>query len=412
MVSMETAEKEKDMASKNNTLIDGELGIPIFTREEGQRRWKKIRELMMQRQIDCLLICGSTFNYRSGYGDIRYISNACPYTDDAFVVFPLQGDPILYVWSRSSQYWAEKVSWMPVAFSQWTPQGNTYPRLMADKIKDLGLEKGTLGIVDEFSWLVYAYERLKALLPRAKLVDAGEILRTVRLIKNPGELEYVRKAGKCADKGWEALKNTAKHGVSQNDLIAALESAMARNGAEVATMNLLGVKQWPDGWGFPFGSSDRKLKKGDIINCEITPSYGGYYAQLVRPISLGTPPDDFYAQLEIDRAMYRMAVKEMRPGNVAQEISDKISNWAMKRGRPFSFASPCFQMLDNMTRTPLYMGELQPGMVFMVHPMTYPPEPQLEKRQGHGGHLIGDTYIITASEPEPLSHLPFDVAIV
>ena len=69
-----------------------------------------------------------------------------------------------------------------------------------------------------------------------------------------------------------------------------------------------------------------------------------------------------------------MAVKEFRAGKNAREIEDRIGEWGMKQGRPLSFASPAFQMLDNMFRTPFFLGELKPGMVFMIHPMTFPPK--------------------------------------
>jgi len=39
-------------------------------------------------------------------------------------------------------------------------------------LKDLGLEKGKLGVVDQYSWFAYAYERLKERLPLAWFVDA------------------------------------------------------------------------------------------------------------------------------------------------------------------------------------------------------------------------------------------------
>jgi Xaa-Pro aminopeptidase len=80
--------------------------------------------------------------------------------------------------------------------------------------------------------------------------------------------------------------------------------------------------------------------------------------------------------------------------------------------RKFSYASPGFQMLDNMFRTPLYLGELKPNMVFMIHAITLPPEAEMERRKGHGGHLIGDTYIITEGEPESVTKLPFDVTVI
>jgi Xaa-Pro dipeptidase len=394
------------------TMIGEGWEIPVFTPEEGRRRWTRIRDLMYDRQLDCLLIGGSTYNYRAGYGDIRYVSNTIPNSDDAYVVFPFDGDPVLFVWSVLSQYHCEKTSWMQVDHCQWTRKGHTYPQLIAAKLTDLGLEKGTLGFVDEYSWFVYAYERLKELLPSAKFVDAGEILRTARRIKSAAELEYVRKAAELADHGWEALREAVRPGATKYELIAELEYAMVREGAEVAGMNLLDVKQWPDGYGFPLGGSYRKLREGDLINSEITPSYGGYYAQLVRSISLGPPPDGFLDLLSLHKEMYRLAVRELRAGSVAREIEEKVGRWAMGQGREFSFASPGLQMLDNMFRTPLYLGELEPGMVFMVHAITFPPDSDMKRRTGHGGHLIGDTYVVTGGEPEPLSKLPFDVTVV
>ena len=58
------------------------------------------------------------------------------------------------------------------------------------------------------------------------------------------------------------------------------------------------------------------------------------------------------------------------------------------------------------------MDVFKPTMVFMVHAITFPQEADMHKRKGHGGHLIGDTYIITNEEPEPLTKLPFDVTVL
>jgi ectoine hydrolase len=398
--------------SNGNTMIGEDWEIPLFKREEGDLRWNRIREMMAADHLDCLLIGGSTYNYRSGYGDIRYVSNSIPNSDDAYLIFPLDGDPVLFVWSILSQYHCEKTSWIEVDHCQATQDGHTYPQVLAQRLKDLGLEKGRLGVVDQYSWFLYAHERLKERLPLATFIDAGHILRAARRVKSPAELEYVRKAGELADLGWVALKNAVRPGATKFELIAEMESAMVKAGAEVGGMNLLDVKQWPDGWGFPLGGSYRKLKAGDIVNCEITPCYGGYYAQLVRPISLGTPPDDFYELLDLHKETYGRAVRELRPGGVAQEIEDRVGAWAMGKRPDLSFAIPGFQMLDNMFRPPLYMGALEPTMVFMIHTITFPSHEDMEKRTGHGGHLIGDTYIITEDEPESITQLPFEVTVV
>ena len=156
--------------TEKRTMIGKEWQIPVFSSEEGQRRWKKIRELMIAREIDCLLI----------------------------------------------QYWNEKVSWVPIVHCK--SERRNYPKLIADTVKDLGLEKGTLGIVDKYTWFIYSYEGVKELLPSAKFVEADEILKAVRRVKSPAELEYIRKAGECADKGWEAMLNVAKPRVTEYEL--------------------------------------------------------------------------------------------------------------------------------------------------------------------------------------------------
>lgn len=400
------------MNRSGGTMIGEGWEIPVFTREEGERRWRRIREMMRERQLDCLLIGGSTYNYRAGYGDIRYVSNAIPNSDDAYIIFPYEGDPVLFVWSILSQYHCEKTSWIEVDHCQATQNGHTYPQVLSKRLKELRLDKGRLGVVDQYSWFVYAYERLKELLPAATFVDAGEILRAARRLKSPAELEYVRKAAELADIGWHALRQAVREGATKFELIAEMECAMVKNGAEVGGMNLLDVKEWPDGWGFPLGGSYRKLKKGDIISSEITPCYGGYYAQLVRPISIGAPSDEFYELFDLHKDIYKKGVEELHPGNVAQEVEDKIGAWVTSRRTDLSFASPGFQMLDNMFRPPLYMGEFQPTMVFMVHAITFPCQSDIDKRKGHGGHMIGDTYIVTENEPEALTRLPFDVTVV
>ena len=70
-------------------------------------------------------------------------------------------------------------------------------------------------------------------------------------------------------------------------------------------------------------------------------------------------------------------------------------------------------MLDDITSSPVFKGELKPGMVFIIHPITLPSdEADAAAFKGHGGHMIGDTYIVTEGEPESVCKIPFDVTIV
>ncbi len=388
-----------------------EWQIPIFSEEEGKRRWRKIRELMVAREIDCLIIAGHLGNYRASYADIRYVSNFINWFDDEYCVFPLQGEPSLYVWASQHEYWARKVSWISQVVPAVRHGGLGYVASVANRIKELGLEKKTLGLVQLRVMPAYFYIGLTKALPDANFVDAGEVLRTARLIKSPEELEMVRKSGECADIGYKAMLETAKPGITEYDLIAECERAMIKAGAECGSFTLFNTKQWPDGWGFPVNGTNRRLQKGDVVLNEITPCFGGYYTQLCRPICLGKPPEDFLQMFEIYKEMLRIAREGYRPGNVLSDVDTKVRDYAQSK-RPFTVASAAFQMMDSIVTFPNFLGELKPGIVCVLHPWTHPRESDMKAKKGHLGHICGETCIVTEGEAESVSKIPVEIAIV
>jgi len=226
-------------------MFGEEWQIPIFSEVEGMRRWKKIRELMTAREIDCLIIAGHVGNNRCSFADIRYVSNYINWADEEICVFPLEGDPSLYVWAPQHAYWAEKVSWVPhISAGTRNATGGTY--YVADvvkRIKELGLERGTIGLAQLRVMSAYFYTGLIKELPHANFVDGGEVMRTARLIKSPEELEMIRKSGECADLGFQAMVDIARPGVTDYELIAECNRAMSLAGAETGAFNLFNVKQ-------------------------------------------------------------------------------------------------------------------------------------------------------------------------
>jgi Xaa-Pro aminopeptidase len=77
---------------------------------------------------------------------------------------------------------------------------------IATAVKERGYEEGTLGIVDLETMPASIYSRLLTRLPKARFVDAKDLLIQIRMIKSPLELKFVDKAGECADKGLKPLR--------------------------------------------------------------------------------------------------------------------------------------------------------------------------------------------------------------
>ena len=179
---------------------------------------------------------------------------------------------------------------------------------------------------------------------------------------------------------------------------------MIRAGGEPPSFTLYCSSPWPDrGVGSPYGPQNRKLKKGDIIYNEITPSYGGYWIQFCRPIALGEPPDDFKRALDVQVEIYHFAEGELRQGNTEFEVHKKGRELAAKRGY-YLYITLQHIGLDIIDTIPPNTA-FRPGMVFVNHPLTMYP---LDAREV-GGHIIGDTVIITEGAPEHLTKIPFQL---
>lgn len=382
--------------------------IPNFPKEEGERRHRAIKEQMEFRGIDCLIIAGHEGNYGARTASFRYVSNYAMWFDDEYIVFPLEGDPLLIAFNTAHYAWAMRLCWIPIK-TRGISGLRDYVSDIATAVKERGYEEGTLGIVDLETMPASIYSRLLMKLPRARFVDAKELLAQVRIVKSPLELEFMEKAGECADKGFEAIKAIARPGVKDREVWNAMESAITAHGAEPPSFTLYASGPWEEkGINFPHGPVDRVLQKGDLVLNEITPSYGGYWAQLCRPISLGKPTDTFKKAFDVQVEMYNKTLELLKPGIVYGEIDAKMREIAKNNGYdPVNAFSLQHVGLDIIERIPKRTA-LRPGMVIVNHPwIEYPPG-----KGEIGGHIIGDTYVITEGKPKCLSKVPFELAII
>lgn len=374
--------------------------IPLSPVEEKTRRHNAIREMMAFRKIDCLIIPGMHSNYGAGRANIRYVSNYAQWYDDEYITFPLVGDPLLFAWSSAHYDWAVRISWIPVKMSS----ERDYIKDMADEIRRLGLDKKTLGIVDLRIMPAQTYLGLMKELPSAAFVDASDILLLIRLVKSPTELQFVRKAAEIADIGFKAMLDATEVGADDRDVWSACERAMTQAGAEPPSFSLYCSGPWPDkGIGFIYGPMNRRLQKGDIVFNEITPCYGGYWMQLCRAIVLGEPSDDFKRAYDAQVEVYDLANQELKAGNSVAALEKKAHELAKTRGYFLKIVLQHMglQITERIPTSTMF----RPGMYFVNHPWAeYPYEaPEV------GGHIIGDTVIVTDGFPERLTKLPFQL---
>jgi Xaa-Pro aminopeptidase len=381
----------------------------LFSTAEFAGRHIKIREIMKSRGIDCLIITGNTGLNQSNAADLRYVTGLSG-ADGTYILFPLAGEPVYLVPSTFVADRVEKLCSIPVAPVAFKPgtRIRDYGSDLAARIKALGLERGTIGIATIRVIPADAYAILKENLPRARFVPAGDALLECRMIKSPEELEYVRKAAGCADRGIEALVEAVRPGVTEAELTAYCDYAMIRAGADRGPFILLASGPWESFQGAigDASYSQRVLQEGDIVLTELSPSYRGYYAQLCVPISIGESfHRSFTELLELDKQIYQMALKELRPGNTIASIENKILDFARGQGsfrRAWALQSTelaeAFFKVDTT---------LKAGMSYVIHPWT-----EFTSGRGLQGHTIGNTIIVTTAEPEQIHKSPLDLITV
>jgi Xaa-Pro dipeptidase len=379
--------------------------------QEFSRRYGKVREIMQLRGIDCLIITGNTGGNQSFCADIRYMTGlAGGAAEGTYILFPLMGEPVYlspnaFVAARLEKQCPIAVA--PVSFKKGT-RIRDYACDLANRIKSLGMEKETIGMVSMRVMPAGVYMNLKRDLPDANFVSAGDVLLQCRMIKSSEELEFVRKAGACADKGMEAIIEAARPGITEAELTALCDYAMIRAGADRGPFILIGSGAWEsfEGTIGDASHSQKRLQKGDIILTELSPSFRGYYSQLCVPISLGgSPPSSFTQLLNVDKEIYRYALDELRPGNSVGRIEAKLFELACTRGsfrRAWALQSTelaeAFFKIDT---------EIQANMSYVIHPWT-----EFSSGRGLQGHTIGNTVIVTGQEPEQVNKSILDVRMV
>jgi Xaa-Pro aminopeptidase len=126
------------------------------------------------------------------------------------------------------------------------------------------------------------------------------------------------------DRGVEALRDGAAPGVSERELGALVESAYLGEGGTthihyfaMNPMDAPGVgapAQWP---------SDRRLRAGDALVCEISAAWWDHPGQVLRTFAIGVEPTPLYRELhDVADAAFDAVAGRLRAGATAQELVD------------------------------------------------------------------------------------------
>lgn len=243
-----------------------------------------------------------------------------------------------------------------------------------------------------------SYLALRAALPpHVELVPAGELVREIRAVKEPGEIELIREAIRITDAAYMALREWLKPGVTEKEAAWFLNRHMFDHGAEAtAFTTILGAGE---GAVIPHHEPTHyPIEPGEPCWVDFGAVVGGYCADLTRAFCLGEPDDRLQESYAAVVAALDAGIAQLKAGVVASVAAEAAAFEIERQGLPVSHVlghgiGLQIHELPNVDRGSTTI--LQPGMVITAEPGIYFP--------GWGGVRVEDDVLVTAAGPEILT---------
>ena len=394
------------------------LGFHFIPKEEIEHRIARVRAGMRENGIEALLIFQKM--------DFYYLSGT---TQDGLLFLPLEGRPLLMIKRELERAKIETPLEDVTAFKS----NRKLPSLIQDRAgelpKTLGLELDVLPVRDYF--------RYQELFQGTKLMDASPILRDVRKIKSPLEIDFMKAAGEIGRKVYREGKEILREGMTEIEFGGRLEAAAKAYGHEgllrVRSLNyeaytwhvlsgftggIVSQSDSPMGGlglspAFPVGASRKPMQAQEPILVDFGTCYHGYQTDETRLFSIGRMEQKFVDAYKVCREIHDAVLIETCPGADCEALFLKALRLAEKLGYKDSYLGPpglqtrfiAHGIGLELNEPPfLATGQsypLEEGMTFAIEPKIVFP--------GEGAVGIENTVVVTANGYEILTPAEMEI---
>lgn len=346
---------------------------------------------MAARDVDVLLASvGSDLPYLTGY-------RAMPLERLTMAVISLQGDTALVV----PELEAPRIVSRPGVFDV-VPWSET-----EDPVAIVaGLVGGARSaVITDQTWSVFLLE-LQNAMPQTRFRSAAVISAALRRIKEPEEVELLRRAAASADRVAAILAQGSFGGMSETAVARRVAELLVANGCDTAGFAIVG--SGANGSSPHHEAGPRIIGDGDPIVIDFGGAVGGYQSDTTRMFHVGKPSPRYAEVHRIVQRAQEAAVTAVRPGVTAGAVDaaarDVIE--AAGYGRHFIHRTGHGIGLDVHEEPFIVAGSeqiIEPGMAFSIEPGIYLP--------GEFGVRIEDIVVCTPDGVERLNRSSCTVAI-
>ena len=281
---------------------------------------------------------------------------------------------------------------------------NPYSKRINDAIRDFGVTN--LGYEENYLTVAefMAYEQKL----EAKLTPVSAQLAGFRAVKEPYELDRMRKAQQITDQAFAEVLPRIKAGMTEKELCAELIYCLLKNGGEGLSFEPI-VVSGPN-TSLPHGvPGDRKLQEGDFITMDFGVIYQGYCSDMTRTVALGHATEEMKKVYDTVLEAQLAGIAATKAGATGQQIDAAARQVITDAGFGPYFGhgyghSLGMEVHENPNCNPRGETAMEENMVTSAEPGIYLP--------GKFGVRIEDVVVFTKDGCEILTASPKNLIII
>ncbi|MEO1775577.1 MAG: Xaa-Pro peptidase family protein [Pseudomonadota bacterium] len=379
-----------------------------FSEAEFARRLAETRAEMAEQSLDALLLFAPESQYwLTGYDTFGYCFFQC-------LILPLDGAPVLL--TRSADLRQAELTSTIREIRIWKDRQGANPAAdLAHLVTEMGLSGRRVGWETATHGLTHANGArvAKSVGAIANLITIDGLMGRLRLVKSTEEITHVRRAAALADAAWDAAQATARPGLTESAVLAAMQGAVFEGGGGYPANPFI-IGAGPHALLCRTQDGRREMAAEDQLNIEWAGVSARYHAALFKTIVLGKPrPDHAAMQAAAEEAL--LACEDaMRPGATMGEVFAAHARVLDAHGMARHRLAACGYSLGPrfapswMEDQMFYEGAetmVSPGMVFFLHMI-------LMNSDSGTAMCLGRTSLIGETAAEPLSRMPLEMVVV
>ena len=390
-------------------------GISSIPEEEYRRRLDRVAQRMEREQVDGMVFFSSAA--------IVYLTGSRLMQTERPMALLCRGDGERAMLVPRLEY--EHAKWhlkncKILCYPEYP--GERHPmEYLADLIREMGMDKGTLGADGAGYPAVYGYcgPRLDEVLDGLRLKLLPTLITELKMHKSDFEIGLIRESARWSNYALALLQEYTKPGRREMEV-----SARACNEAAQTMMKTLGPRfqlSAPTGCGIYAGyrgqigphsyfahavTTNAEFRPGDMLGSGASANVLGYASELERVLFVGGPTAEQAKYYELAVQAQDAALAAIKPGRECAEVDREMLRffeahglmeyWRHHTGHSLgtgSHGAPFFDVGDHTI--------IEPGMCFSIEPGIYV--------EGLGGFRLSDTVAVHADGVELLTYYSRDI---